>query len=527
MRSSTARALLALILLTVALEAVPTEQQATVLQPLTLTATFNIEPGDAVAPHIYDWYFDGVDDYVRVPNNPSLIIPNEITVIAWAQYYRTNFGVTIVGKGTFNRGFAITATPNDVFFSVANDNIVERRWVSNGDMSGLMAFYAGVSRLGYTALYVNDNLYGPLRNTIPPYINNTYDLYVGGRGFWGPAGMYRGYISMAMLYTRALSSSEIAWVYNANIVSANGLVLFLDATFYNGTRYVDLSGRGNHGVGYGGVSRVLSSRPHLYLVKGLHGDGLVHFRFFPVNTVVDVYNATTNSLVASFTIDGPANPAGLVEDYAVSLGPGLYRLAVYTTVYVQVVRPALPVSKLVVAHFKAEMGPGCRVYIDYTAWPKAEPRAECGLQTGVVFLTGLPAGATVRVWNETVLYEVTASSTGVAVLGGLKPGAYEVKVYSDTLSIPHVHLLRLDPLSGLRQFFGFWDRLTFNLFTPVFVVGLVLAVYLRTWSAVLTALVALAAHIVIAPDNIWIRGLLALALAVAVYIAVWRRTTLI
>jgi hypothetical protein len=336
-----------------------------------------------------------------------------------------------------------------------------------------------------------------------------------------------GFISQILVYSRALSDSEIAQAYNNNVVSTSDLVLFLDATFYNGTRYIDLSGRGNHGVGYGGVSRVLSSRPHLYLVKGLHDDGLVHFRFFPVNTVVDVYNAATNRLVASFTIDGPANPAGLVEDYAVSLGPGSYRLAVYTTVYVQVAQPALPAFKLVVAHFKAEMGPGCRVYIDYTAWPKAEPRTECGLQTDVVFLTGLPAGATVRVWNETVLYEVTASSTGVAMLGGLKPGAYEVKVYSDTLSIPHDHLLRLDPLSSLRRFFGFWDRLTFNLFTPVFVVGLVLAVYLRTWSAVLTALVALAVHIVIAPDNIWIRGLLALALAVAVYIAVWRRTTLI
>jgi hypothetical protein len=269
-------------------------------------------------------------------------------------------------------------------------------------------------------------------------------VVIGRSGVADPRNeWFPGYIAQALVYSRALSDTEIARAYNANIVSADGLVLFLDATFYNGTHYVDLSGRGNHGVGYNGVSKVLSSRPHLYLVKGLHGDGLVHFRFFPVNTVVDVYNATTNSLVASFTIDGPANRAGLVEDYAVSLGPGSYRLAVYTTVYVQVAQPALPTFKLVVAHFKAEMGPGCRVYIDYTAWPKAEPRTECGLQTDAVFLTGLPAGATVRVWNETVLYEVTASSTGVAVLGGLKHGAYEVKVYSDTLQIPHDHLLRL------------------------------------------------------------------------------------
>jgi hypothetical protein len=528
MRSCTARALLALVLLAVALEAIPTEQQTTVLQPLTLTATLNIEPGDALAPHIYDWYFDGVDDRVVVPYSPSYKVLGSGTWIAWVHlpylkpsgwgnvfrdalypYRRAEIQLYYTYR-QFIAGFELAW----LYAPVGSMNAYVGKW--------FMLTYRRITEAGVHSLIVDDfkaswsGSFTP--GTLAP--DSTYGLHIA----YNHPVMY---LSTLMIYSRALSDSEIAQAYNNNVVSASGLVLYLDATFYDGTRYIDLSGKGNHGVGYGGVSRVLSSRPGLYLVKGLHGDGLVHFRFFPVNTVVDVYNATTNSLVASFTVDGPANPAGLVEDYAVSLGPGSYRLAVYTTVYVQVAQPALPAFKLVVAHFKAELGPGCRVYIDYTAWPKAEPRTECGLQTDAVFLTGLPAGATVRVWNETVLYEVTASSTGVAVLGDLKPGAYEVKVYSDTLQIPHDHLLRLDPLSGLRQFFGFWDRLTFTLFTPVFVVGLVLAVYLRTWSAVLTALVALAAHIVIAPDNIWIRGLLALALAVAVYIAVWRRTTLI
>jgi hypothetical protein len=525
MRSYTARALLALILLTVALEAVPTEQQATVLQPLTLTATFNIEPGDAVAPHIYDWYFDGVDDYVVVSYSPSFDV-QIFTLIVWAYYiprsisdsyilYKPNIDHHLslyVEFNTFVFVGAVTFTDRSTVFGK-----IDTRYAKS--IANVFRMYASRYDGATFDVFIDDTEYytaSPSKTVA----TGAYPLYIGTRGI----GYFNGYISQVLIYSRALSDSEIARAHNANIVSANGPVLFLDATFYNGTHYVDLSGRGNHGVGYGGVSRVLSSRPHLYLVKGLHGDGLVHFRFFPANTLVEVYDST-GSLVTLFVITGSANRAGLVEDYAVSLGPGLYRLAVYTTVYVQVAQPALPASKLVVAHFKAEMGPGCRVYIDYTAWPKAEPRTECGLQTDAVFITGLPAGATVRVWNETVLYEVTASSTGLAVLGGLKPGAYEVKVYSDTLSIPHDHLLRLDPLSSLRQFFGFWDRLTFNLFTPVFVVGLVLAVYLRTWSAILTALVALVAHIAVAPDNIWIRGLLALALAVAVYIAVWRRTS--
>jgi hypothetical protein len=209
----------------------------------------------------YAVFYDGVDDYVRVPNNPSLVIPNEITVIAWAQYYPTNSFVTILGKGTFNRGFTISTTQlNNVFFSVANDNVVQRWWVDNGDMSGLMAFYAGVSKLGYTAFYVNDKLYGPASNTIPPYINNTYDLYVGGPGFWSPIGRYRGYISMAMVYTRALSSSEIIWNYNnPDNPVRNGLVLWLrahpdyikDIDRDGVLEWIDLSGYNNHGKIYG------------------------------------------------------------------------------------------------------------------------------------------------------------------------------------------------------------------------------------------------------------------------------------
>jgi hypothetical protein len=517
-----------LVILATALEAIPTEQQATVLQPLTLTATFNIEPGDAVAPHIYDWYFDGVDDYITTP---AINAGRDASMITWFNAVRDGWIVSqystrpsvYYGRLSFRSAGTILyhyfiLDPSGSYYTISGSGIVKHQWYH-----AVATHYWDGAR-DNAKLYVNGAVVSS--NAFSGYLSDeSRPFYLGSRH--AVDNFFNGLISQFLLYSRALSDSEIARAYNANIVGANGLVLFLDATFYNGTHYIDLSGRGNHGVGYNGVSRVLSSRPGLYLVRGLHGDGLVHFRFFPVITLVDVYNATTNSLVASFTIDGPANPAGMVEDYAVSLGPGSYRLAVYTTVYVQVARPALPASKLVVAHFKAEFGPGCRVYIDYTAWPKAEPRTECGLQTDATFLTGLPAGATVRVWNETVLYEVTASSTGVAVLGGLKRGAYEVKVYSDTLHIPYDHLLRLDPLTGLRRFFGFWDRLTFSLFTPVFVIGLVLAVYLRTWSAILTALVALAAHIVIAPDNIWIRGLLALALAVAVYIAMWRRTTLI
>jgi hypothetical protein len=547
MRSSTASILLALILLAPALTAIPATQQAVVLRPLTLTATFHVEPGDAVAPHLYDWYFDGINNHVVIPL--TVYGWPGITVLEWlypfhpkanalwtmfsmigdiwtdkpSAYYGTNnrhdytYLVTVfatrrpdgtVGSYTFNifayRNMWVNAAWQ---FSLANR-------VYAGYINGARVYSATIPSTEATILEWNPD------TATHPWM---YRQFVLGANVYGGGNM-KMMQSSILIYSRALADPEIAQAYNG-VVSSSGLAVFLDATFYNGTHYVDLAGGDNNGVGYGGVSRVLSDRPGLYLVKGLHGDGLVHFRFFPANTLVEVYDSS-GSLVTRFAITGSANRAGLVEDYAVSLQAGTYRLVITTVIPGQAGQQAPP-PKFVLAQFKATFGPGCRIEPDYTAWPKAELRVECGLQTDVIFLTGLPAEAIVKVWNKTTEYYAIASSTGVAVLGGLRHGEYEVKVYSDTLSIPYDHLLRLDPLSSLRQFFGFWDRLTFNLFTPVFIIGLVLAVYLRTWSTILTALVALAAHIVLAPDNIWIRGLLALALATAIYIAVWRRTTLI
>jgi len=66
------------------------------------------------------------------------------------------------------------------------------------------------------------------------------------------------------------------------------------------------SGYNNHGVGYNNVTRVPDTRQWLYLVKGLASDGLVHFRFFPVNTRIEVYDSN-NNLVTSFVITGTPN----------------------------------------------------------------------------------------------------------------------------------------------------------------------------------------------------------------------------
>jgi hypothetical protein len=134
-----------------------------------------------------------------------------------------------------------------------------------------------------------------------------------------------------LIYSRGLSDSEISNIYTSNIISTSNLAVFLDPTFYNGTHYLDLSGNGRHGVGYRGVARIPDSRLWLYVVRGLHSDGYVHLRYFPIGSRVEFYDSG-GSLVVAYVVSGTPNAVGLVADFPVSLPAGTYTVKVYTYV---------------------------------------------------------------------------------------------------------------------------------------------------------------------------------------------------
>jgi len=300
--------------------------------PATLTLTASISPNDTITPHLYTWYFNGVNNYVQVPYIP-VFNQQAFTVMGWISQ-----------------------------LNVKRDNVL----LSAGDLPDVDRYLHLVIRNGYPYLgfwaddlwgrkYLGTNVFyhltfiweGPATKLQKIYVDAVFDnswvssglLTVTsgsatGNGEWiGRCGndYHYGFISQVLIYSRALSDSEINNTYAYNIINATGLVLFLDPTFYNGTAYIDLSGLGNNGVGYYNVSRVADARQWLYLVKNLSRDGLVHFRFFPVNTRIEIYDSN-NNLAASFIIAGQPNPAGLVEDYAVSLPAGNYTVRAYTYV---------------------------------------------------------------------------------------------------------------------------------------------------------------------------------------------------
>jgi hypothetical protein len=337
----TALAILALVLLPLALSllsvatAVVKAQTVTAVvlgagKSVTLEATLTISPGDAIAPHLYTWYTNRVNSYVEVPASTSLTLSGDFTVcvfVAPTRVYSYWFGVVDNGRNYVANWWFLTRGGFSGFLAgigFTDATVMEIRFPSE-IVYTFHHYCFGVSGNTFFG-YKNGSLYSSLsfsgiRNVA------SYPIDIGKRV--GGTDYVDVLVGQVLVYSRASSSSEIKNIYTYNIVNASGLVLFLDPTFYNGTHYIDLSGYNNHGVGYNGVLRIIDSRTWLYLVKGRFSDGYVHFMFFPVNSVVYIYSSSGN-LVTSFVIRGGANPAGLVQDYPVSLSAGTYKVVVYT-----------------------------------------------------------------------------------------------------------------------------------------------------------------------------------------------------
>ena len=299
-------------------------------KPTTLNVTTALAPGDAIAPHLYTWYFNGVNAYVKNSNFVWNVQQTGLTIGLVANSLKlgrndwfahvssqTQYGYFILQHLTNTKSFVLGLRSTDT-----NENYVTgtNAKYSSGVFHSMFLTWNGTQ----FCWYVN----GSLDKCQADTRSGKGMAFIGYR--IGVGILYaQGYASQALFYTRPLSASEIYNAYTYNIINASGLVLFLDPTFYNGTHYLDLSGYGNHGVGYNYVSRIPDSRSWLYVVKGLHSDGYVHLRYFPIGSRVEVYDSG-GSLVATYVISGTPNAVGLVADFPISLSAGTYTVKVYT-----------------------------------------------------------------------------------------------------------------------------------------------------------------------------------------------------
>ena len=167
--------------------------------------------------------FDGVDDYVSIGNPSSLNITAEITLSVWVKipsYNTGNFmnilskGVTFSANGGVDGSYFIGIT-NDgrVFWEIINDsNVRQQRVVSAAAAAaynGLWTNFTGTYDGSRLTLYINRILFSTALFASSLIRVRTGNVIIGGTRYLD------GKVSNAMIYNRALSSTEILQNYNA------------------------------------------------------------------------------------------------------------------------------------------------------------------------------------------------------------------------------------------------------------------------------------------------------------------------
>jgi len=214
----------------------------------------------------YSMYFNGAGNYVRINGNPTVVAP--FTVSVWA---------SVLDNGL--RGFIGTRAPNEFSFDaklyygnrIHGDIGNGTTWMTtsadvlfNYSLSTWYNIGYVVTQSGY-AIYINGNATAtnsfPANN--PIFSDANHVIAIGAASVRGLEPFY-GFIAQALIYSRALSDSEIQYNYqNPDNPITNGLVLWLqaDPKYVKSNTWIDLSGYGNNGTIYGAQLMQLEKTP--------------------------------------------------------------------------------------------------------------------------------------------------------------------------------------------------------------------------------------------------------------------------
>jgi hypothetical protein len=299
---------------------------------LSTTVTVSSSSSVAVAPHLYDWYLGG--GFLYAQNSQSLNITSTFTLatmvrnvfttstaILTKRYYLQTAGSTtppptctsydayglLVTSSGYPQAVLTTSSPSTKSVT-DNANLGTQ---SNSQYVSLVAQYDGT----YLKLYRN------VTTVFSSNIGNASllqcpSMFTVG---WSPSGSYMyGYVSYVSLHTVAWSQSSISQMVNGKTLNMTGIVVFVDPTFWDGTRYVDLSGNGNHLYPSGSVSRTDAQAKWLWVLNGKGTAGGITFYYLPVGSMVYIASSTASYWFVATS-----------SNMYVSLPAGTYTVTIY------------------------------------------------------------------------------------------------------------------------------------------------------------------------------------------------------
>ena len=168
--------------------------------------------------------FDGVDDYVKVPDSEELSVTEDLTIEAWI--YRNDYisGVdrhTIISKDV-QYEFDLVAEWDDSYgFYHGNGNDLDGYWsiVSNGAPAGewihivLVRDHTSKTFNGYKNGFLENSL--DYKNPSNPIADGPYSVNIGRRQDYNsnPNQYFDGRIDEVKIYNRALEQEEVEALY--------------------------------------------------------------------------------------------------------------------------------------------------------------------------------------------------------------------------------------------------------------------------------------------------------------------------
>jgi len=168
--------------------------------------------------------FDGVNDYMEIPDSPSLDITDEITIEAWIKLDTFVYGSAFVRKGKWasyslqlNWYGWYTGDPKVAVFGV--NDFAGRVRSTTEFVPGVWYHIVGTFDGSALKIYVNGVLEGTRAWT--GSITPTTEVIRIGEDFWNH--WLDGVVDEVRIYNRALSATEVQDLYNGKRIT-NGLV---------------------------------------------------------------------------------------------------------------------------------------------------------------------------------------------------------------------------------------------------------------------------------------------------------------
>ena len=165
--------------------------------------------------------FDGVDDYVNIPDNPSLDITDDITLEAWIwiRSFSTSEGLHmyVVGKDTTSqRSYGIGVDlvwkyPQKPFFIVFDGTTYKVAWGTTTLATETWYHIMGVfyASTGDLKLYLNGVLEPTEPSTMDSIYSGTADLRIGARQYPGHKSFFNGIIDEVRISNIARSPLDV------------------------------------------------------------------------------------------------------------------------------------------------------------------------------------------------------------------------------------------------------------------------------------------------------------------------------